>query len=260
MACTALNGKCPSMTGCLAPDVNHALTVALPHSAGPRTPGFLINYGLPPRIAQALIRGGWSTVAELDSAEQAWLATQADTFDAWLNSPEFGVVGGRGLRQALERYRDREPVMPPQNNAVTRLTATIIAQVAAGEFERGHPLPGLAAFARSHGVQPTVVSKAYDVLALAGWCAWRNRPDAGDSRHRQHPVALTPGQPYDLMWSSTVTTRARRRATAAAEFLRHNPGAWRSQDTTNTVQKLRRIADADFDDVAGTLTVVEVSR
>lgn len=244
-------------------DVHNALAAARSHGNAYRTPGFLINYGLSPGTAHALIRGGWSTIAELDTAERAWSTATRHGGDCplhtWLEVPHFGPVAARDLRHALHRWRQHDPTPPPRTNDVNRLAATVRAQIATGEFGQGQPLPARAALARVHAMRPLDVTRTYDILLLAGWCAWRDQPVPADARPRQHAVALLPGRPYDIVWPSTITARARRRATPAAELLRHNPGAWRPDDTSHTLRTLTSITAADFDDRTRKLTITAVT-
>jgi hypothetical protein len=228
-------------------------------NSAPRTPGFLINYGLPVHTAQALIRGGWSTVTDLDRTERAWsTAVRHGTdcsFAEWLRVNDFGVVNAAHLRHALTRWRARDPAPPRETPKAVRVATSVRARIAAGEFDHGAALPTMAATARAHGMVPTKAANAYDMLVLAGWCAWRVAPGPTDWRERWCAVALLPDTPYDVTWAPDTTAGSRRRATDAVELLRHNPGAWQDNDTLRTLRALAPIADAVFADRERALTI-----
>jgi hypothetical protein len=248
----------------LSADVRDILTSARLRDPAPRTPGFLINYGLPARIALALIRGGWSTVHDLDTAERAWHTAAAHgtdcSFHRWLRVPLLGIAGANELRDSLAAWRDGEPGTSTEPTRTNHITAAIRADIAAGTFEHGQTLPNMAHLGRKHGGQAVDVGKACHMLVLAGWCGWRRAPAPEDERDRRLPVALVPGTPYELRWAPTMGSATRGRAADAAELLRHNPGAWQDDDSRHTLRGLTPISEATLDDAHRMLTIDAVSR
>lgn len=242
-------------------DVIDVLSSARSHGGTLRTLGFLINYGLSAQTAQTLVRGGLSTITELDTAECAWSATaEPRSFSASLHIPGLGAVQGRNLREALHRWRADDPAAATPVTDAGRLVLTIRAQIAAGDFGHGQMLPTWATLARRHGVRPADAQVACEVLELAGWCAWRDIPnDATYRMRRQHAVILVPGRPYDVVWPSPAMARASRRASKSVQFLRHNPGSWRSNDSSHTLRRLAPISEAHFDDPSETVTITALS-
>jgi hypothetical protein len=234
------------------------------HHAAPRPPGWLINYGLSTRNAQALIRGGWSTIADLDTTERAWRTAinheDIGELHTWLQVPGLGVAGANDLRDSLARWRDDRPADPARSTRIVQVAAAVRADIAAGAIEHGQTMPSTVAVARRHNVQHDDVTKAYDVLVLAGWCAWRNQPHPRTWRDHRLPVALLPGPPCRVTWPTGSTARARRRAADAVELLRHNPGVWQpSHDNPHTLRALASIADVEFNDAERTLAIKTVS-
>lgn len=257
--------RCPAGTETLSHDVREILTLARLHDPAPRTPGFLINYGLSARVALALIRGGWSTVNDLDRSERAW-RTAVDhgmdrPFHSWLSVPHLGGTGAARLRETLAYWRDDHPAESLEDSRTNRIVAAVREEIAAGALEHGRILPNMAHLARRYDGKPVDAGKACHVLVLAGWCAWRRKPDLDDDdRDRRIPIVLVPGTPYSVHWQHSLAAPTRARAADAVELLRHNPGAWQAAEPRHTLRGLAPITDATMEDARRALTVNAVSR
>jgi hypothetical protein len=173
---------------------------------------YLINHGLELRRATALLRAGFSTVAEIEFARDMWRRTRASvSFSEFLRARDVGEHAASSMLHALDIYQ-AGVITFPSRWPFEQVAAQYRGRVLDGSTPHWTPLGDALEIGEREGLSPTSTNSLLRLLSYTGFAVKIDRT----------VYAVDPRIPYTVEWAESVPEVWRKLLRGSAELLRHN--------------------------------------